>query len=95
MAGLFIRHAHEKIFFSGTAMSITSIQVLLHTFGYGQLLNFAKFGADGLYGQNTKKAVIAYAKDHGIQSDGDLLTRPLINLMLKHINHYYGAIGAI
>lgn len=80
----------KKYISRGTPMSITSVQVLLHTFGYGQQLNFAKFGADGLYGSSTRKAAIAYAKDHDIESDGDLLTRPLINLMLKHINHYYG-----
>lgn len=71
-------------------MSVTAIQVLLSTMGYNEQLNFLKFGADGFYGQSTRKAVIAYAKDNGIQSDGDLLTRPLINLMLNHINAHYG-----
>ena len=80
----------RKYISRGTPMSITSVQVLLHALGYGQVLNFARYGADGLYGPSTKKAVIAYAKDHGIQSDGDLLTRPLINQMLKDINNYYG-----
>lgn len=80
----------KKFVSKGSRMSITAVQVLLNTLGYGQQLNFAKFGADGFYGDSTRKAVIAYAKDNGIQSDGDLLTRPLINLMLNHINAFYG-----
>lgn len=80
----------RKYLSRGSRMSITAVQVLLHTMGYGELLNFAKFGADGLYGPATRKAVIAFAGDHGVLSDGDLLTRPLINLMLKYINAHYG-----
>jgi peptidoglycan hydrolase-like protein with peptidoglycan-binding domain len=76
----------------GTKMSITAIQTLLNEKGYGAQLNFAKFGADGEYGSGTCKAVIAYAKDNGIISeDGDLLTRRLIDQMLKDINAFYGA----
>jgi peptidoglycan hydrolase-like protein with peptidoglycan-binding domain len=81
----------RKYISKGTKMSITAIQVFLNTEGYSEQLNFAKFGADGLYGNSTRNAVIKYAKDHNIQSDGDLLTRPLINLFLKDINRYYGA----
>ena len=80
----------KKYISKGSRISITAIQVLLNTLGYGQQLNFAKFGADGYYGKSTRKAVISYAKDNGILSDGDLLTRPLINIMLKDINAYYG-----
>lgn len=74
----------------GTRMSITAVQTLLNELGYGAQLNFAKFGADGLYGNSTRKAMIAYAKDNNIESDGNLLTRPLINQMLKDINPFYG-----
>lgn len=71
-------------------MSITAIQVLLNERGYGQQLNFAKYGADGLYGKSTRNAAIAYGKDNGIACDGDLLTRPFIDLILKDINVFYG-----
>lgn len=81
----------KKFISKGTRMSITAIQVLLNERGYGQQLNFAKFGADGDYGKSTRNAVIAYAKDNGIDSDGDLLTRPLIDLMIKDINVFYGS----
>ncbi|MEO6288632.1 MAG: M15 family metallopeptidase, partial [Ginsengibacter sp.] len=74
----------------GTRMSVTAVQILLNEKGYGSQLNFPKYGADGRYGQSTRNAVIAYAKDNGIVSDGDLLTRPLIDLMLNDINIFYG-----
>ncbi|HEV8082663.1 MAG TPA: peptidoglycan-binding protein [Chitinophagaceae bacterium] len=80
----------KKYISKGTRMSVTAIQILLNEKGYGTQLNFSKFGADGSYGPGTRNAVIAYAKDNGIESDGDLLTRPLIDLMLKDINAYYG-----
>ncbi len=80
----------KKYISKGTRMSVTSVQILLNEKGYGTQLNFPKYGADGAYGQSTRNAVIAYAKDNSIDSDGDLLTRPLIDLMLKDINPYYG-----
>jgi peptidoglycan hydrolase-like protein with peptidoglycan-binding domain len=81
----------RKYISKGTRMSVTAVQTLLNTMGYGEQLNFAKYGADGLYGKSTKKAVIKYGKDNGIESDGDLLTRPMVNLMIKDINTFYGA----
>lgn len=80
----------RKYISKGTRMSISAIQVLLNTIGYGKELNYLKFGADGLYGKSTQKAVIKYAKDNGIASDGDWLSRPLINLILRDINSFYG-----
>lgn len=81
----------RKYISKGTRMSITAVQSLLNEMGYGEQLNFAKYGADGLYGKSTRKAVIKYGKDNGIESDGDLLTRPMVNLMIKDINAFYGA----
>lgn len=81
----------KKYISKGNKMSITAIQVFLNTEGYGEQLNFKKFGADGFYGNSTRNAVIKYASDNGIQSDGDLLSRPLIDLFLKDINQYYGS----
>ena len=57
----------KKFISKGTRMSITAIQVFLNTVGYGNELNFARFGADGLYGNSIRKAVIKYAKDNGIE----------------------------
>ena len=81
----------RKYISKGTSMSITAIQVLLNTLGYGEELNFLKFGADGFYGNSTRNAVIKYAKDNGVVSDGDWLSRPLVDLFLKDINPFYGA----
>ena len=81
----------KKFISKGTRMSISAIQVFLNTIGYGKELNFLKFGADGLYGNSTRKAVISYAKDNGIDSDGDALTRPLVNLIIKGIKPFYGS----
>ncbi len=80
----------KKYISKGTRISVTAVQTLLNEKGYGQQLNFPKYGADGLYGQSTRNAVIAYAKDNGIESDGDLLSRPLIDVMLNDINAFYG-----
>ena len=80
----------KKYISKGTPMSITAIQVLLNELGYSKELNFPKYGADGLYGQSTKNAMIKFANDHGITSNGDLLSRPLVNLLIKKINLYYG-----
>ena len=74
----------------GTRMSITAVQTLLNAMGFGEHLNFAKYGADGLYGASTRQAVIAYARRNGIDSDGDWLSRPLIDQMIKDINPFYG-----
>ncbi len=82
----------KKFISKGTKMSITAVQTLLNELGFGVLLNFAKFGADGMYGDGTRKAFIAYAKKNGINdADGDLLTRPLIDQMLKDISTFYGS----
>lgn len=81
----------RKYISKGTRMSIIAVQTLLNEMGYGEQLNFAKYGADGLYGNSTRKAVIKYGKDNGITSDGDMLSRPMVNLMIKDINGYYGA----
>ncbi|MCF0039785.1 peptidoglycan-binding protein [Dyadobacter fanqingshengii] len=80
----------KKYISRGTRMSVTAIQLMLFERGYAEQLNFQKFGADGMYGDSTRKAMKAYARDNQIDSDGDLLTRPLMDLMLRDINAFYG-----
>lgn len=80
----------KKYISKGTRMSVSAIQLMLLERGYGELLHFQEFGADGSFGSNTRNAMIAYAKDNGIDSDGDLLPRPLMDLMLRDINAFYG-----
>ena len=71
--------------------SVTAVQVLLDIMGYEKQLNFAKYGADGRYGESTRSALIAYAKANGIESDGDLLSRPMVNLLVRDVNTLYGS----
>ncbi|MEO8111581.1 MAG: peptidoglycan-binding protein, partial [Ginsengibacter sp.] len=58
----------KKYISKGTRMSVSAVQILLNEKGYGTQLNFPKYGADGAYGQSTRNAVIAYAKDNSIDS---------------------------
>ena len=80
----------KKYISKGSRMSVTAIQLMLNERGYGTQLNFAKYGADGDFGKSTRNAMIAYAKDNSIVCDGDLLTRPLMDQILKDINTFYG-----
>lgn len=81
----------KKFISKGTPVSITAIQLLLNELGYGAQLNFTALGADGDFGPGTRAAMIAYARDRGIQSDGDWLSRPLINQLIKDIDAFYGS----
>ncbi len=80
----------KKYISKGTRISIVAIQLLLNELGYGKQLKFAKYGADGLYGKATRKAMIAFANANDCECDGDLLTRPVIDLLLKEIDAFYG-----
>lgn len=80
----------KKYISKGTKMSIIAIQVLLNELGYRKSPSGAKLDEDGIYGAETKNAFIAFAQDNNIESDGDLLSRPLINLLIKEINVFYG-----
>jgi peptidoglycan hydrolase-like protein with peptidoglycan-binding domain len=80
----------RKFISKGTKMSIIAIQVLLNELGYTNSQTGAKLDEDGLYGPETNKTFIAFAQDNNIVSDGDQLSRPLINLIIKEINKFYG-----
>lgn len=80
----------KKYISKGTRISIVAIQLLLNELGYGKQLKFAKYGADGLYGKATRKAMIAFTRDNGCECDGDLLTRPVVDLLLEKIDAFYG-----
>ncbi|MDF1695115.1 MAG: peptidoglycan-binding protein [Saprospiraceae bacterium] len=80
----------RKFISKGTKMSIIAIQTLLNTLGYREAPSGDLLEEDGLYGPETTKAFIAFAKDNNIDSDGDWLSRPLINLLLKEIDLFYG-----
>lgn len=71
-------------------VGLTALQILLNKLGYGAELNWEKYNADGFYGKSTKNAVLAFARDQNIESDGDHLSKELVDQLLVEINKYYG-----
>jgi len=80
----------KKYISKGTKISIIAIQVLMNELGYGIGSSNAKHQEDGIYSENLRLAVVAFANDNRVNTDGDWLSRPLINLLLKKINLFYG-----
>lgn len=80
----------KKYISKGTKMSIIAIQVLLNELGYKKAQTGEPLAEDGIYGPETRDACKAFASDNNIDSDGDWLSRPLIDLLLKEINKFYG-----
>lgn len=74
----------------GTKMSIIAVQVLLNELGYGAPFPNSKLEEHGIYDDNLRSALITFANDNNIKSDGDWVSRPLIDLLLKEINVFYG-----
>ena len=58
----------EKLFYRNSPHSVAvgALQTLLNEVGFGNELNWKKYGADGDYGSGTTKAVKAFAKKAGI-----------------------------
>lgn len=81
----------KKYISKGTRMSVSAIQLMLHEQRNGELLHFQEFGTDGSFGPNTRNALMTYARDNDIESEGDLLTRPLMDLLHRDINAFYGS----
>jgi len=54
------------------------LQILLNELGYGEPLQWARFGADGDYGRATAAAVRTAASDRGQAVDGERVNRALL-----------------
>lgn len=82
----------EKFFYrnSSHSVAVSSLQTLLNEIGFGNELNWKKYGADGDYGSGTTKAVKAFAKNAGISSDGQKLTKALAEIIIKKLEVFYG-----
>jgi len=82
----------EKLFYRNSPHSVAVgvLQSLLNELGFGNELNWKKYGADGDYGSGTTKAVKAFAKKAGISSNGQKLTKALAELIIKKLEKYYG-----
>lgn len=74
----------ETTFIKGSkeASSIKAMQIVLNEMGYGEALNWDKYGADGGYGGSSTNAVKAFAAKEGIESNGEQLTTALAEKML-------------
>ncbi|WP_300455972.1 peptidoglycan-binding protein [Desulfobacula sp.] len=72
------------------SLAVISLQTLLNELGYGQALNWEKYGADGDYGKSTAHAVDTFASDQGVPGDGLRLTRPIAEKLIDRLQGFYG-----
>lgn len=68
---------------SGSKQNIQALQRLLNTLGYGEQLNWDRWGADGGYGDSTVAAVIAFAEKEGADNDGNSVSADIASSILK------------
>ena len=71
-------------------IATVSLQTLLRELGYGEELNWGKYGADGDYGKCTSDALRAFAKKEGIAADGLTLTNELAERIIDKLQIFYG-----
>jgi len=69
---------------------IATLQTLLNELGFGEELNWDKFGADGDYGRSTTAAVAVFGKSEGVGGDGTVLTLPLAERIVAQLGPFYG-----
>lgn len=74
----------------GDQIRIAALQTLLNDLGYGEQLNWKRWGADGSYGRLTKKAVAAFADEERLDGDGSILTRPQAMRITAELGPRYG-----
>ncbi|MEJ2164990.1 MAG: peptidoglycan-binding protein, partial [Desulfobacterales bacterium] len=53
---------------------VRALQTILYELGFGNELNWQKYGADGDYGAGTSRAVKAFADRNGLPGDGQTVT---------------------
>ena len=82
----------ELLYFRNSPHSaaVTALQTLLNALGFGEELNWAKYGADGKYGGGTTKALKAFARREGIPGDGRRLTTELARRIVDRLEIYCG-----
>jgi len=87
------RHKVEELYVRGSShhVAVVALQTLLNELGFGELLKWAQFGADGDYGGGTTKALRAFAKVEHIRSNGRQLTEELARKILDKLQGYFGA----
>ena len=59
---------------SGHIEAIRALQAILYELGFGNELNWQKYGADGDYGGGTSRAVREFAQRNNQRGDGETVT---------------------
>ena len=95
-----LRHLHnavaenkaERFYYRGSPHStaVVVLQTLLNELGFGEQLNWIKYGADGKYGGGTTRALKAFARQESIRNDGRTLTPDLAQRIIARLSQYFG-----
>lgn len=95
-----LRHLHNAVeenkvvrfYYRGSPHStaVVVLQTLLNELGFGEQLNWVKYGADGKYGGGTTRALKAFARQEGIPSDGRTLTIELAQRIIERLDSFFG-----
>jgi peptidoglycan hydrolase-like protein with peptidoglycan-binding domain len=95
-----LRHLHnaaeegnvERLYYRGSphTTAVVALQTLLNELGFGEQLNWVKYGADGKYGGGTTKALKVFARQEGIRNDGRTLTIELTQRIVERLGSFYG-----
>jgi peptidoglycan hydrolase-like protein with peptidoglycan-binding domain len=95
-----LRHLHnaveentvEQYYYRGSphTTAVVVLQTLLNELGFGDQLNWAKYGADGKYGSGTTRALKAFSEQAGIRSDGRQLTVEMAERIISRLAGFYG-----
>lgn len=81
-----------KLLYRGSSerVAISVLQTILNELGYGEQLNWVRYGADGDYGSSTAKAVKAFADDNAVNSDGESVNQEMARKALANFIGFYG-----
>jgi len=87
-----VQNKTELLYFRNSPHSaaVTALQTLLNALGFGEELNWPKYGADGKYGGGTTKALKAFARREEIRSDGRQLSTELAHRIVERLEIFYG-----
>ncbi|HED37737.1 MAG TPA: peptidoglycan-binding protein [Ignavibacteria bacterium] len=82
----------EKLLYRNSphSVGVSALQSLLNELGFGKELKWEKYGADGVYGNGTTKAVKALAKKEGIPGDGRKINKTLAERIINKLEVFYG-----
>ena len=67
---------------SDYGFAVRALQVMLYKLGFGDLMNWETYRADGGYGGGSTKAVKAFIDANGLTGDGSQVDEGCLNLML-------------